>query len=81
MVICAILEDLKPARAPYANLIILVKDRSGHDCRYTMEIAKIECELGWRPRETFASGLRKTARWYLDNLEGVGHVTSGAYRE
>jgi dTDP-glucose 4,6-dehydratase len=79
--ICAILEELKPAKAPYANLISFVKDRPGHDRRYAMDIAKIERKLGWRPRETFASGLRKTIEWYLDNLEWVEHVTSGSYRE
>jgi dTDP-glucose 4,6-dehydratase len=79
--ICAILDDLKPAKAPYANLITFVKDRPGHDRRYAMDIAKIERELGWRPRETFASGLRKTVKWYLDNVEWVEHVTSGSYRE
>jgi dTDP-glucose 4,6-dehydratase len=57
-----------------------VKDRPGHDRRYAMDIAKIERELGWQPRETFASGLRKTIEWYLDNLEWVEHVTSGSYR-
>jgi dTDP-glucose 4,6-dehydratase len=61
--------------------ITFVKDRPGHDRRYAMNIAKIERELGWRPRETFVSGLRKTIEWYLDNLEWVEHVTSGSYRE
>jgi dTDP-glucose 4,6-dehydratase len=79
--ICAILDELKPAKAPYANLVTFVKDRPGHDRRYAMDIAKIERDLGWRPRETFASGLRKTIEWYLDNLEWVEHVTSGSYRE
>jgi dTDP-glucose 4,6-dehydratase len=79
--VCAILDDLKPAKAPYANLISFVKDRPGHDRRYAMDIAKIERGLGWRPRETFASGLRKTIEWYLDNLEWVEHVNSGSYRE
>jgi dTDP-glucose 4,6-dehydratase len=79
--ICTILDDLKPAKAPYESLVTFVKDRSGHDRRYAMDIAKIERELGWRPRETFASGLRKTIEWYLDNLEWVEHVTSGSYRE
>ena len=79
--ICAILDEFKPAKAPYANLVTFVKDRPGHDRRYAMDIAKIERELGWRPRETFTSGLRKTVRWYLDNLEWVEHVTSGTYRE
>jgi dTDP-glucose 4,6-dehydratase len=79
--ICAILDDLKPAQRPYESLITFVKDRPGHDRRYAMDIAKIERELGWLPRETFASGLRKTIEWYLDNLEWVEHVTSGSYRE
>jgi dTDP-glucose 4,6-dehydratase len=79
--ICAILDELKPAQRPYESLITLVKDRPGHDRRYAMDIAKIERELGWRPRETFAGGLRKTIEWYLDNLEWVEHVASGSYRE
>ena len=79
--ICATLDDLKPAEKPYASLITFVKDRPGHDRRYAMDIAKIERELGWQPRETFASGLRKTIQWYLDNPEWVEHVTSGSYRE
>ncbi len=76
--ICAILDDLKPAQRPYTSLITFVKDRPGHDRRYAMDIAKIERELGWQPRETFASGLRKTIEWYLGNLEWVEHVTSGS---
>jgi dTDP-glucose 4,6-dehydratase len=79
--ICAILDDLKPSQRPYESLVTFVKDRPGHDRRYAMDITKIERELGWRPRETFASGLRKTIEWYLDNLEWVEHVTSGSYRE
>jgi dTDP-glucose 4,6-dehydratase len=79
--ICAILDDLKPSQRPYESLVTFVKDRFGHDRRYAMNIAKIEHELGWRPRETFASGLRKTIEWYLDNLEWVEHVTCGSYRE
>jgi dTDP-glucose 4,6-dehydratase len=79
--ICATLDELKPAGKPYASLITFVKDRPGHDRRYAMDIAKIERELGWQPRETFAGGLRKTIQWYLDNPEWVEHVTSGAYRE
>jgi dTDP-glucose 4,6-dehydratase len=79
--ICAILDDLRPAEKPHESLITFVKDRPGHDRRYAMDIAKIERELGWQPRETFASGLRKTVEWYLDNLEWVEHVTSGSYRE
>jgi dTDP-glucose 4,6-dehydratase len=79
--ICATLDDLKPAGKPYASLIAFVKDRPGHDRRYAMDIAKIERELGWQPRETFASGLRKTIQWYLDNPAWVEHVTSGSYQE
>ena len=79
--ICATLDDLKPAGKPYASLITFVKYRPGHDRRYAMDIAKIERELGWQPRETFAGGLRKTIQWYLDNPEWVEHVTSGAYRD
>jgi dTDP-glucose 4,6-dehydratase len=79
--ICATLDELKPAEQPYASLITFVKDRPGHDRRYAMDIAKIERELGWQPRETFAGGLRKTIQWYLDNPEWVEHVTSGSYRD
>jgi dTDP-glucose 4,6-dehydratase len=79
--ICATLDDLKPAGKPYASLITFVKDRPGHDRRYAMDISKIERELSWQPRETFASGLRKTIQWYLDNPEWVEHVTSGSYQE
>jgi dTDP-glucose 4,6-dehydratase len=79
--ICAILDDLKPSQRPSESLVTFVKDRPGHDRRYAMNITKIERELGWRPRETFASGLRKTIEWYLDNLEWVEHVNSGSYRE
>jgi dTDP-glucose 4,6-dehydratase len=79
--VCEILDDLVPARTPYADLVAFVKDRPGHDRRYAMDIAKIERELGWQPRETFASGLRKTIQWYLENSQWVEHVTSGSYRE
>jgi len=79
--ICEILNELMPAAQPYAELVKFVKDRPGHDRRYAMDISKIERELGWHPEETFASGLRKTIQWYLDNPEWVEHVTSGAYRE
>jgi dTDP-glucose 4,6-dehydratase len=79
--VCAILDELQPERAPHADLISFVKDRPGHDRRYAMNIDKIGRELGWQPQETFASGLRKTVQWYLDNLDWVEHVTSGAYRD
>jgi dTDP-glucose 4,6-dehydratase len=79
-IICAILDELVPAAQPYASLITYVKDRPGHDRRYAMNIAKIERELGWKPLESFESGIRKTIRWYLDNPAWTEHVTSGAYR-
>jgi dTDP-glucose 4,6-dehydratase len=79
--VCEILGDLAPAIKRYGDLVTFVKDRPGHDRRYAMNIAKIKRELGWQPRETFATGLRKTIQWYLDNPEWVEHVTSGSYRE
>lgn len=79
--VCEILDELVPASKAHANLISFVKDRPGHDRRYAMNIAKIKRELGWQPRETFTTGLRKTIQWYLDNPEWVDHVTSGSYRE
>ncbi len=63
------------------GLITFVKDRPGHDRRYAMDASKIERELGWRPVETFESGIRKTVRWYLENEEWVRDVTSGSYRQ
>ena len=66
---------------PRRELITYVKDRPGHDRRYAMDASKIERELGWRPKETLDSGLRKTVRWYLDNPEWVADVTSGSYRQ
>jgi dTDP-glucose 4,6-dehydratase len=68
--LCALLEQARPRPAGrYADLIQFVKDRPGHDRRYAMNIDKIRSELGWRPRETFESGLEKTVRWYLENVE------------
>jgi len=67
--LCALLDRLRPrAQGGYAELIKFVKDRPGHDRRYAMNIGKIQRELGWRPRESFESGLEKTVRWYIDNL-------------
>jgi dTDP-glucose 4,6-dehydratase len=79
--ICAVLQELAPAAEPYERLITYVKDRPGHDRRYAMNIDKIERELGWRPQESFTSGIRKTVQWYLDHPQWVERVTSGAYRE
>lgn len=80
--ICALLDELRPnAAGPYSRLITYVKDRPGHDRRYAINARKIERELGWKPAETFESGIRKTVQWYLNNAEWVTNVTSGAYRE
>jgi len=83
--ICDLLEELAPERpagvANYRDLITYVQDRPGHDLRYAIDAGKIERELGWRPAETFNSGLRKTVQWYLDNDDWVEGVSTGAYRE
>ena len=78
--------DLVDVAAPRSGtsrreLITFVKDRPGHDRRYAMDARKIERELGWRPKETFESGIRKTVRWYLENEAWVRDVTSGSYRQ
>ncbi|MBE0599788.1 MAG: dTDP-glucose 4,6-dehydratase [Burkholderiaceae bacterium] len=83
--ICALLEELAPAhKAPglahYRDLITFVTDRPGHDARYAIDAGKIWRELGWRPDETFDSGLRKTVRWYLEHEPWWQRVLSGAYR-
>jgi dTDP-glucose 4,6-dehydratase len=79
--ICAALDQLRPQGAPHNRLITFVKDRPGHDRRYAIDSSRIEAELGWKQRESFASGLRKTVAWYLDNPAWVEGVTSGAYRQ
>jgi dTDP-glucose 4,6-dehydratase len=81
--ICAILDNLCPRDPviPHEKLITYVKDRPGHDRRYAIDAAKIERELGWKPRETFETGLRKTIEWYLGNQEWIKDVTSGSYRQ
>lgn len=81
--ICALLDELSPRidGASYASQITFVTDRLGHDRRYAIDASKIERELGWRPAETFESGLRKTIEWYLANSNWVENVTSGAYRD
>lgn len=79
--LCSILDELKPKDRPYADQITFVKDRPGHDRRYAIDARKIERELGWRPQETFETGIRKTVQWYLDNQPWVEGVTSGAYRQ
>jgi dTDP-glucose 4,6-dehydratase len=80
--VCGLLDELRPHRdGPYARFVTHVADRPGHDRRYAIDASKIERELGWRPAETFESGLRKTVRWYLDNAAWVERVQNGAYRE
>jgi dTDP-glucose 4,6-dehydratase len=80
--LCALLDELKPRAdgLSYDTQITFVKDRPGHDRRYAIDAGKIERELGWKPAETFETGMRKTVRWYLDNQDWVSHVTSGSYR-
>jgi dTDP-glucose 4,6-dehydratase len=80
--ICRVLDELNPRsdHVPHSRLIVFVKDRPGHDRRYAIDSSKLKRELGWKPRETFESGIRKTARWYLDNSAWVASVMSGEYR-
>jgi len=81
--ICSVLDELSPGDpvVPHSQLIKFVSDRPGHDRRYAMNTAKIEAELGWKPRETFSTGIRKTVEWYLNNPAWVQSVTSGSYRQ
>ena len=80
--ILRLLDELRPDPAgSYARLITYVADRPGHDRRYAIDARKIERELGWRPAEVFATGVRKTVEWYLANQDWVGRVTSGEYRQ
>lgn len=78
--ICAILDELRPQGAPHASLITYVQDRPGHDHRYAIDASKIAHELGWKPLETFKTGLRKTVEWYLTNPDWVDAVISGEYQ-
>lgn len=81
--LCALLDELQPRRdgMSYKAQITFVKDRPGHDRRYAIDAGKLEKELGWKPAETFETGLRKTVQWYLDNPGWVENVTSGTYRQ
>ena len=81
--LCAVLDELQPRAdgQSYAEQITFVKDRPGHDKRYAIDARKIERELGWKPQETFESGIAKTVRWYLDHQDWVQGVTSGNYRQ
>ncbi|MDP3888068.1 dTDP-glucose 4,6-dehydratase [Hydrogenophaga sp.] len=80
--VCTLLDGLRPRAdgQPYASQISYVKDRPGHDRRYAIDASKIHRELGWKPAETFESGIRKTVQWYLDHPDWVAHVQSGDYR-
>ena len=80
--ICRLLDELRPdAAGPYERLITHVTDRPGHDRRYAIDARKLERELGWRPAETFETGIRKTVRWVLGHADWVAQVQSGAYRD
>ena len=81
--VCALLDELKPRsdEVGYNTQITYVKDRPGHDRRYAIDASKISNELGWKPSETFETGIRKTVEWYLSNPDWVSHVQSGAYKE
>jgi len=80
--VCTLLDELRPKAdgSSYKTQITHVQDRPGHDRRYAIDAGKIEKELGWKPAETFETGIRKTVQWYLDHPEWVQHVQSGSYR-
>jgi dTDP-glucose 4,6-dehydratase len=77
--ICALMDRLRPAGRPHGDLITFVTDRPGHDARYAIDATKIETELGWRAQESFATGLEKTVRWYLDNSAWWQPLRQGVY--
>ena len=81
--VCALLDELRPRAdgQAYSGQITYVQDRPGHDRRYAIDARKLERELGWRPAETFETGIRKTVQWYLDNPQWVSAVQTGAYRD
>ena len=81
--VCALLDEMRPKAdgQPYSTQISYVKDRPGHDRRYAIDASKIQHELGWKPAETFETGIRKTIAWYLATPDWVAHVQSGAYRQ
>ena len=80
--LCQILDEMVPDSAyrPHKNLIQYVTDRPGHDRRYAIDASKIQSQLGWKPQESFETGLQKTVRWYLDNKDWTNRVMSGDYR-
>lgn len=81
--LCTILDELQPRAdgQSYSTQITFVKDRAGHDRRYAIDASKLEKDLGWKPAETFDTGIRKTVQWYLDNEPWVANVSSGAYQD
>jgi dTDP-glucose 4,6-dehydratase len=79
-ILCAILDELHPKEVPHEQLITYVKDRPGHDRRYAIDCRKLQDELGWAPKESFKTGIRKTVQWYLKNPEWVAKIVSGEYR-
>ena len=81
--ICLILDELRPRSNgdPYQNLITYVKDRPGHDYRYAIDASKIKNDLGWKPKETFETGIRKTIKWYLDNEVWWKRIQNGTYNQ
>jgi dTDP-glucose 4,6-dehydratase len=79
--ICAILDELRPDFAPHSKLISFVQDRPGHDRRYAIDITKLETELGWKPRERFETGLRRTVQWYFEHMDWISSVETGEYRK
>lgn len=82
-IICSVLDELCPSSPvlPHARLINFVTDRPGHDRRYAIDCSKIQAELGWVPAESFESGIRKTVRWYADNVQWINRVSTGEYRK
>lgn len=81
--VCSILDELKPDSpyAPHSSLIKFVKDRPGHDRRYSLDCSKIHNELGWQPKEMFRDNIRKTVKWYLENMSWLENVVTGEYRD
>jgi dTDP-glucose 4,6-dehydratase len=80
--VCRLLDEMLPDSpyGPHAGLMTFVADRPGHDLRYAIDSSKIRAELGWKPRESFDTGLEKTVRWYLDNRNWWERILSGIYR-
>ncbi|MDP3171793.1 MAG: GDP-mannose 4,6-dehydratase, partial [Polaromonas sp.] len=80
--VCALLDELQPrTQGSYREQVAFIQDRPGHDRRYAIDARKLRKQLGWRPVETFETGLRKTVQWYLDHPDWVADVQSGAYRD